>query len=244
MNRLDQIRAAVHDLERRHHAPGATALQRYAHAELRAETDPDTGATRIQGHAAVFNVLSHDLGGFREQLKRGVFRRALDENHDVVALINHQPLPILGRTTVGTLQLREDPRGLFCWIEAAGDHPDITHVRGAISRGEITGMSFGFRGAKDEWVEKDGVITRTITDIGELFDVSVVTFPAYPQTDVRGTMPVDTTMTATPPGGDGTDPPTGIQEARTLDAAWRRRRLHLHQIGGGGPRTNPSKETR
>lgn len=238
MTRLDKIRAHVLEVEQRHAHPGAAALQRYVPAEVRAADQVDSGKITFSGHAAVFDRMSHDLGGFREVIKRGAFRKALDGNADVVALINHRELPVMGRTTAGTLQLREDPRGLFTWIESAGDHPDIVHVRGAVDRGEITSMSFGFSGASDEWTTgTDGEVVRTINEFRDLYDVSVVTFPAYPQTDVRaaganeddGDHPTDTSVD---------EPPTGSQEQRTLTAAWCRRRLHLHTIGGADLRTN------
>ena len=257
MSRLDQIRARVHDLERRHHGPDAAVLQRPVTAELR--TDPQTkdGVIPFRGHAAVFDRLSHDLGGFREQIRRGAFRKALDANADVVALINHEAFPVLGRTLSGTLQLREDPRGLFTWIDAPADHPDIVHLRGAVDRGDVSSMSFGFSAATDEWTtDPDGAVVRTIHEFGELYDVSIVTFPAYPQTDVRtfgvdeegdGAPEADPALGDEPPEADpalGDEPPTGGQGERTLAAAWCRRRLHIAELAGASARTNHQpKET-
>jgi phage head maturation protease len=67
--------------------------------------------------------------------------------------------------------------------------PDTQLVRDMvltpIERGDITQQSFGFTVKSDEWKEIDGKTPiRTITEIGELFDVSPVTFPAYPDTAV------------------------------------------------------------
>jgi HK97 family phage prohead protease len=144
----------------------------------------DTSVERtLKGHAAVFDRLSEDLGGFREKVKRGAFRRVLDEVQDVRLLINHTGLP-LARTKNNTLELREDPKGLRMYATLA-DIRSSEDLYNLVERGDIDQMSFGFTVASDEWVEKDGAIVRTITEIERLFDVSPVTFPAYPQTDVQ-----------------------------------------------------------
>ncbi len=138
----------------------------------------------LKGHAAVFNSLSENLGGFREQIEPGAFKWAL-ENDDVRALINHDSNLVLGRNTAGTLRLKEDKTGLAVEI----DIPDTAPARDlvvSIERGDISQMSFGFRvrPGGEEWGEDDnGDIVRTLTDLG-LFDVSPVAYPAYPATDV------------------------------------------------------------
>lgn len=150
--------------------------------ELRAD---DAGAQRLIGHAAVFNSLSDDLGGFRELIKPGAFARSLEGEPDIRALLNHDTARVLGRTRAGTLKLTEDDAGLRVEIEP----PDTSYARDlmvSVGRGDITQMSFGFmvRAGGQEWSEDDeGRITRTLTDL-ELFEVSPVTFPAYPQTDI------------------------------------------------------------
>jgi uncharacterized protein len=155
--------------------------------ELRAVSD-DKGVRHITGYAAVFNSLSEDLGGFREKIAPGAFARAIKDD-DVRALWNHNSDCVLGRTKSGTLRLSEDEHGLK--IEC--DPPDAQWVRdlmASIDRGDIDQMSFGFivrrypdgsRGA--QWVEENGEDIRILTDV-ELFDVSPVTFPAYPDTEV------------------------------------------------------------
>lgn len=138
------------------------------------------GRTLI-GHAAVFNSLSEDLGGFREIIKPGAFDRALRENHDVRALVNHENSMILGRVKAGTLRLAVDSQGLRYEV----DLPDTTAARDlaeSIGRGDITGSSFSFRNAKDRRREISGTMVREISDL-ELIDVSPVTYPAYTATD-------------------------------------------------------------
>lgn len=138
---------------------------------------------KIVGYAALFNSLSEDLGGFREQIAPGAFSSI--ETDDIRALFNHQPEYVLGRNTAGTLGLAEDAKGLRVEITP----PDTAWANDLISsmrRGDINQMSFGFFTRSDVWDSVNGEIIRTLTDV-ELFDVSVVTFPAYSETyvDVR-----------------------------------------------------------
>lgn len=137
--------------------------------------------TKLAGYAAKFNARSEDLGGFVELIDPGAFDRALREQHDVRLLINHEGVP-LARSTAGTLRLSVDEVGL----RIEGDLPETQAGRDiatSVERGDITQMSFGFRTLADAWDFKTEPIERTLTDV-ELLDVSVVTYPAYPQTEV------------------------------------------------------------
>lgn len=144
----------------------------------------------IEGHAAVFNQLSVDLGGYRERIMPGAFTRHLGTNPDVRALFNHDPNIVLGRTRSKTLRLKEDDQGLQFDV----DPPDTQAARDvmtSIDRGDIDQCSFGFYVRSQKWSEEpdpgdaDGkrkMIVREIHD-AEVFDVSPVTFPAYEGTD-------------------------------------------------------------
>lgn len=139
-------------------------------------------APKIAGHAAVFNTLT-DIGGyFREKVAPGAFRDAIARD-DVRALFNHNPDYVLGRNKAGTLRMSEDDVGLAVEI----DPPDTQLARDllvSMERGDISQMSFGFMVRKQMWEEDaNGVVTRTLQEV-ELFDVSPVTYPAYPTTDV------------------------------------------------------------
>ncbi len=148
-----------------------------AGAELSAS---DTG--KLIGHAAVFNKRSVDLGGFVEIIQPGAFRSSLDQ--DIRALIDHGGIAI-ARTSNGTLSVSEDDLGL--WVEI--DLPDTNagrDIRESVRRGDVDQMSFGFtvrEGGQIFSEDEDGMILRTLTDIN-LIEASIVTFPAYPDTDV------------------------------------------------------------
>lgn len=136
---------------------------------------------RLSGHASVFMEQTR-IRDFVERIAPCAFDRALRERHDVVLLANHDGLP-LGTTYAGTLRLATDERGL----RIDSDLPDTSlgrDVRELARRGDLRSMSFGFQVTDEDWSKRDdGTPLRTIKDV-TLFDVSVVTFPAYAGTDV------------------------------------------------------------
>jgi HK97 family phage prohead protease len=142
----------------------------------------DGDKPKITGYAARFGKWSVDMG-FVERIQEGAFDKAI-KNSDVRALKNHDKNLLLGRTTSGTLRLDANKVGL----KFEADVPNTTTGRDTaeeIRRGDITGCSFAFTVNKDEWKYKeDGPSERTITEIGQLFDVGPVTYPAYPDTTV------------------------------------------------------------
>lgn len=143
------------------------------------------GTSIIAGHAAVFNQLSEDLGGFREQVLPGAFTDALARD-DVRALFNHDPNYILGRNRSQTLTMREDGHGLAIEIKAPTTPTIRDLVLEPIRRGDVSQMSFAFTvrpGGQDWAKDEEGRVIRSLKKL-RLFDVSPVTFPAYPQTDV------------------------------------------------------------
>lgn len=162
-------------------------------AELRIE---DGDRPKIVGYASVFNQMSDDLGGFKEIVRPGAFKKTIAES-DIRALFNHDPNYVLGRKKTGTLTLEEDEHGLRISV----DPPDTTWARDlltSIKRGDIDQMSFGFKTIKDEWEKRDGENLRFL-DEARLFDISPVTFPAYPQTTVAVRAKVESIAKETPP---------------------------------------------
>lgn len=144
--------------------------------------DSQSALPKIHGYAAVFNQPSEDMGGFREIVLPGAFAEAIRAD-DVRALVNHDENLVLGRTSARTLRLVEDQRGLYVEITP----PDTQYARdliAAMRRGDVTQMSFAFtfdaRGRA--WAKLSGGLVRSLRKVERLFDVSVVTMPAFPQT--------------------------------------------------------------
>jgi len=153
-----------------------------AFAELRIDEQPEAEAPKIVGYAAVFDSLSGDLGGFREKIERGAFTDSLANNDEVHALFNHSNDKLLGRRGAGTLRLHEDDHGLAIEIDPpnTSDGRDVVEL---LRRGDLVSMSFGFYNVTDSWETVEGEDVRTVKK-ARLFDVSVVTTPAYSATEV------------------------------------------------------------
>jgi len=144
----------------------------------------ESGKPKICGHAAVFNTVT-DIGWFREQIMPGAFTNCI-KTSDTRALFNHDPNWILGRNTSGTLKMSEDATGLAVEI----DPPDTQLIRDLVltpmERGDLTQMSFAFQVKTEQWTEsKNETPIRSIIEVEPLWDVSVVTYPAYPTTDAK-----------------------------------------------------------
>lgn len=165
---------------------GRSAVERRAFTltEIRFE-EPGEGAPptppRIVGHAAVFMQPSEEMWGMAEQIAPGAFTKTIKEG-DVRALWNHNADYVLGRTKSGTLKLAEDHVGLAISI----DPPDVQWARDlmvTMKRGDVDQMSFAFRAVKETFDEAAKPLPmRTLLEV-QLYDVSPVTYPAYPQTD-------------------------------------------------------------
>src|SRR5215467_2718732 len=153
--------------------------------ELYVAKDED-GKPRIGGYAATFTGLSEDLGGFRTRIARNAFDNAL-AGSDVRFLVNHDPNLLLGRTRSGTLSLAADDRGLS--FEATPpDTPMAAHYLEAIRRGDMDGCSFSCTVKQDHWDLLGDDAIRTILEVGDLYDVGPVAFPAFPDTSVSATL--------------------------------------------------------
>lgn len=151
--------------------------RRFFKSEMRMDSEG-----RIEGYAAVFNEWSDDLGGFREMIRNGAFTKTISEA-DIRGLFNHDSNFVIGRNRSGTLELSEDDSGLHF----RASPPETTwanDLKISIDRGDINQGSFGFWTVRDDWRKAEEGNERELIEVG-LFDVSVVTFPAYPQTAVN-----------------------------------------------------------
>jgi HK97 family phage prohead protease len=145
--------------------------------EVRAEGDGMT----FTGYASVFNSPSQDLGGFIEYVAPGAFKRSLQSRNEVKLLWNHDAGEPLASLRGGSMQLVEDERGL----KVTAQLPNTTRGRDIaelLRTKVIDSMSFGFNVIKDTW-SRDGQ-TRTLDSV-RLFEVSIVSFPAYESTTAQ-----------------------------------------------------------
>src|SRR5690606_805023 len=152
--------------------------------EVRADADEEN-KRKITGYALKFGTWSEDLGGFIETIEPSALNDA--DMSDVRALFDHDPQKIIGRTKSGSLRLWKDEVGLRFECEL----PNTSYARDLyenIVNGNIDQCSFGFmldQGGDDVRFDKEeGIYRRTLKKIKRLMDVSVVTYPAYQDTDV------------------------------------------------------------
>ncbi|MFS0594224.1 HK97 family phage prohead protease [Cytobacillus horneckiae] len=144
--------------------------------------DGENQSLRVSGYAAVFNTKTSIGDYFEEVINPGAFSRTLSENGDVRALFNHNWDKVLGRTKSGTLILSEDDRGLKFEIELPNNSlgRDLAE---SMARGDINQCSFGFFATDEEWNYNIEPASRNIKEV-ELFEISIVSIPAYDDTEV------------------------------------------------------------
>ena len=171
----------------------------YTVKDVQARSAED-GTMRLAGYAAVFNESSVPLP-FKESIAPGAFRKTLTETPDVRLLINHEGLP-LARSKNGTLKLNEDDRGLYFEAELA-DTTEARDIYKLVERGDVDQMSFAFRVIRQKWSEDRSrrVLTEVSLSDG---DVSVVTYPAYPTTNVEAREQLKETLSAIKEGREVT----------------------------------------
>jgi len=154
-------------------------------SELEIREDEE-GKRTLSGYAVKWEMKSHPMGYFRrfkEQFKKGAFSESLSKD-DQRALWSHDTSRVLGRTGNGTLRLYEDDIGLRFEL----DLPNTTlgnDTYETVKRGDVDGVSFGFRAKKQEWddTDPDNVI-RTVLQ-ADVLEISPIAFPAYPDSQIQ-----------------------------------------------------------
>ncbi|MFC5370924.1 HK97 family phage prohead protease [Brevundimonas faecalis] len=144
------------------------------------ETRDDDGKSVVVGLGVSYGGTAEIGDSFREVFAPGAFARSINE--DVLALFGHDRNRVLGRTTAGTLRLREDARGVHYEI----DLPDTTDGRDlavSVARGDIRGTSFGFRAVRETWDDTANPPVRTIHE-AVLREISPTADPAYEDTTI------------------------------------------------------------
>ena len=155
--------------------------------DIETRSDEESNNLYVEGYFSVFNELYEVWDGATESIKPGAFTDSM--NGDVRALYNHNTDVILGRTTNGTLELRQDDKGLWGRITLNKKDTEALNVYERIARGDITGCSFGFDIEKEErTITENGEVHFDIVKVNPLYEVSPCVFPAYEATriDARG----------------------------------------------------------
>ena len=150
--------------------------------ELRSHDDEEN---YIEGYALKFGTESEDLGGFIETIERDALKDT--DFSDVRALFNHNADHIIARSSADTLKLEVDDIGL----KFKARIPNTTYGRDLLENlrnGNVNQCSFGFRlaekGDSFKFDEARKIYKRTLKNIKEILDVSVVTYPAYKDSNV------------------------------------------------------------
>ena len=155
-----------------------TAVARDGKFQTRAED----GNLYIEGYFAVYNSRYNLWDDAYETIAPGAFEG--ETRKDVRALCNHDTTLVLGRTTAGTLTLRTDEVGLWGSIIINQADQDAMNLYERVKRGDVTQCSFGFDIVDQDVEYQDGGPTVWVIKKVRLYEVSVVTFPAYEDTGV------------------------------------------------------------
>lgn len=152
--------------------------------QLNLKTREAADGKHIEGYFAVFNSETELFKGWKEQVLPGAFASSI-ANNDIRALFNHDTGFVLGRMSSNTLTVREDEHGLYGDILVNENDPQALSVYARVQRGDISGCSFGFGDSVEDYREDaDGTVHSTIRS-ADTFEISVCTFPAYPQTEIQ-----------------------------------------------------------
>lgn len=149
-----------------------------AEIQKRADGQPET--VNFSGRAILYNHETELWASFFEKINTDAFKEAVDRD-DVRCLFNHDPNIVLGRNKSGTLLLVNSPAGVDFVVEApASDR--FKELAELVKRGDINQCSFAFSVESETWsYDENGDIHRGI-NLGKLYDVSIVTYPAYEET--------------------------------------------------------------
>lgn len=146
------------------------------------ETRADDDGKYIEGYFAVFNSNYEIYPGCTESVSPEAFNNTL--GGDIKALCDHDTRLVLGRNKAGTLELRADAHGLWGRITINPNDSDAVNLYERVKRGDVDQCSFGFDIVREESdFRDDGTVHFTIREV-TLYEVSVVTFPAYAETSV------------------------------------------------------------
>lgn len=150
--------------------------------EIRAAKDGEESRT-VTGYGAVINSWSKNLGGFKERIVDGALDGTKKKDADIRALVGHELNQIVGRTKSGTMKTTLDKKGLLTEVDVVRNYIGDGLLE-SITRGDVDGMSVGFRILDDHWRVEDDELVRDVLS-AEVIEVSYTAFPAYPETSAQ-----------------------------------------------------------
>lgn len=136
----------------------------------------------LEGYFIKFNEETNLFDNVYEEVDPQSITNSL-KNNDIRCLFNHQTDLVLGRTGNKTLELRADENGLFGKVKINKEDRQAMDILARIERGDINACSFGFNILNEEVVERADSVKFILKEI-DLVEVSPVTFPAYPTTEI------------------------------------------------------------
>ena len=150
-------------------------------SEFKTRKEDETGDLYISGYFSVFGSNYEIWDGATESVDPRAFDETL--SGDIRCLIDHETRLVLGRTKSGTLTLKVDSRGLWGEVKVNQNDQDAMNLYERIKRGDVDQCSFGFDILEEEFEDRGSSVHWTLKKV-RLYEVSVVTFPAYEDTSV------------------------------------------------------------
>ena len=146
------------------------------------QTREEEDSLFVEGYFSVFGSVYELWDGASETIAPGAFSETLDR--DIRCLTDHESHLVLGRTKAGTLELREDDHGLWGRVKINRNDQDAMNLYERVKRGDVDQCSFGFDILDEETTTTENGGVRWVIKKVRLYEVSVVTFPAYEDTAV------------------------------------------------------------
>ena len=157
-------------------------IHAYFASELKTRAEGES-EKYIEGYFAVFNQETELWPGCYEKIAIGAFDNSI-KNNDIRCLFNHDSGFVLGRSASKTLELRVDAYGLWGRVKLNPSDRQAMDIYARVERGDISGCSFGFNPIRESFEDRnDG--TLWIVEEADTAEVSICTFPAYPQTEIQ-----------------------------------------------------------
>ncbi|WP_256869669.1 HK97 family phage prohead protease [Bacillus sp. CDB3] len=160
-----------------------TLNKRTSYLESQFRTGEQEEKLYLEGYFIRYNAETELFPGVYEEVDKRAVANSI-ANNDIRCLFNHDTGVVLGRAGNKTLELRSDEIGLYGKVEINRNDPEAMAIYARIERGDINACSFGFFPIKEDVETRDDGTTKFILREIDLFEISAVTFPAYPQTDI------------------------------------------------------------